>query len=68
MKIEENEIDVSKKIIQFALGCLKSNISDPEIEAMVAVALGLADCEENYEGDKFETICALIDQATRNFR
>ena len=67
MKIEENKIDMNKKIIQFALECLKSNISDPEIEAMVAVSLGLTSCEEDYEGDKFEIICDLINQAARNF-
>ena len=58
---------MNDKIVNFALDFLASNVSDPDVEAMVAVALGLADCEEDYEGDKFEIICNLINQAARNF-
>jgi hypothetical protein len=56
---------MNDKIVNFALDFLASNVSDPDVEAMVAVALGLADCEEDYEGDKFEKISELINQARR---
>jgi hypothetical protein len=56
---------MNDKIVNFALDFLASNVSDPDVEAMVAVALGLADCEEDYEGDKFEKISDLINQARR---
>jgi len=56
---------MNDKIVNFALDLLASNVSDPDVEAMVAVALGLADCEEDYEGDKFEKISELINQARR---
>jgi len=56
---------MNDKIVNFSLDFLASNVSDPDVEAMVAVALGLADCEEDYEGDKFEKISDLINQARR---
>ena len=56
---------MNDKIVNFSLDFLASNVSDPDVEAMAAVALGLADCEEEYEGNKFEKIYDLINQARR---
>jgi len=57
--------NMNEKIVNFALEFLLNNIADPDVEAMVAVSLGLADCEENYEGAEFENISSLINQAKK---
>jgi len=53
------------KVVALALEFLLSNISDPEVEAMVAVNLGLAENEEDYEGEKYDKIVFLIKNAQR---
>ena len=56
------------KIVEFALNFVKSNIEDPEIEAALAVHLGLAEDEESYEGEKYDEIVKLLEAAQRSSR
>lgn len=54
---------MNREIIQFALNFLKSNLEDPEVEAILAAHLDLAVDEESYDGDKHNEIVKLIDEA-----
>lgn len=56
------------KIVEFAVNFVKSNIEDPEIEAALAVHLGLAKDEESYEGEKYDEIVKLLEAAQRSSR
>jgi hypothetical protein len=54
---------MNDKLIAFALDFLASNISDSEVEAALAVRLGLAKNEEEYWGESFDKIFKLIENA-----
>jgi len=53
------------KIIQFAVNFLKSNIEDSQVEAALAVNLGLAENEEDYDGESYDKIVKLLEEATQ---
>ena len=51
------------KVIQFAVNFLKSNIEDSQVEAALAVHLGLAENEEDYDGESYDKIVKLLEEA-----
>ena len=56
------------KVIQFAVNFLKSNIEDSQVEAALAVHLGLAENEEDYDGESYDKIVKLLEEATQIVR
>lgn len=54
---------MQSKVIEFALNFLQSNLEDPEVEAMLAVHLGLVEDEEDYEGESLPMMQSLVEQA-----
>ena len=56
------------KVIQFAVNFLKSNIEDSQVEAALAVHLGLAENEEDYDGESYDKIVKLLEEAAQIVR
>lgn len=56
------------KLKLYALSFLHDNLGDPEVESDLAVFLGLAEDEEEYDGGKYEEICNLVEQALTRAR
>jgi hypothetical protein len=56
---------MNDKLIAFAVNFLKSNIEDLEVEAALAVHLGLAENEEDYDGESYDKIVKLLEEATQ---
>lgn len=52
-----------QKVISFAITYLSANMNDPEVEAMLAVKLGLVDDEDDYDGNSYDKIVDLIEKA-----
>lgn len=53
--------EAQKTIISFALDFLKSNLDDPEVEAILAKKLGVVEDAEDYEGGHFEWLRTQIE-------
>jgi len=53
------------KVIQFAVNVLKSNIEDSQVEAALAVHLGLAENEEDYDSESYDEIVKLLEEAAQ---
>ena len=56
------------KVIQFAVNFLKSNIEDSQVEAALAVHLGLAENEEDYDSESYDKIVKLLEEAAQIVR
>lgn len=56
------------KVVQFAVNFLKSNVEDPQVEAALAVHLGLAENEEDYDGESYDKIVKLLEEAAQIVR
>jgi hypothetical protein len=52
---------MNDKLIAFAVNFLKSNIEDSQVEAALAVHLGLAENEEDYDGESYDKIVKLLE-------
>ena len=54
---------MDQKVVEFALDFLKCNLGDPDVEAMLAVHLGVVEDGDEYDGGSFEEMERLIEQA-----